>query len=113
MRSALVTAKLDAAAAVAAVESVGKGKVVELALQVNGTAVVYAITLMAEDGSETNFVVDAKNGNVVEIGDIWTDEGDGDGETMDDGPQDQGDGDGETLDDGPGSQGDGDGEVQD
>ena len=101
--AALAGATVSASEAIAAVEKLGSGKVVELALEGHGTAVVYAITLMNIDGTETNYVVDGKTGAVVETGDARSDDqGDGDGETQDDGPNghggDQGDGDGETND---------------
>ena len=101
--SAVAGATVSASEAIAAVEKLGSGKVVELNLEGHGGAIVYAITLMGTDGAETNYVVDAKTGAVVETGEAWSDDqGDGDGETQDDGPngegQDQGDGDGETND---------------
>jgi hypothetical protein len=115
--AAATTAKIDAVAAIGAVEKQGNGKVVELALEGHGAAVTYAVTLMAADGTETNYVVDALTGAVVQTGEAWSDQKDG-GEVQDDGPnaQDMGDGDGETNDDGPNGgqdQGDGDGETND
>lgn len=101
--SALAAATVSATEAIAAVEKLGNGKVVELALEGHGAAIVYSITLMGTDGAETNYVVDAKTGAVVETGEAWSnDQGDGDGEAQNDGPdghgQDQGDGDGEAND---------------
>lgn len=103
--SALAAAKLDAAAAIAAVEKLGNGRVVELTLEGHGAAVTYAVTLQADDGTETNYVVDAVTGAVVQTGEAWSNDepagGDGDGEVGDDGAngaQDGGDGDGETAD---------------
>lgn len=111
--AALAGTSVSAADAIAAVEKLGSGKVVELTLEASGAA-HYAITAMAADGAETNYVVDANTGAVVEVGEAWVDTGDGDGEAMDDGPQghDQGDGDGETNDDGQ-DEGDADGETND
>ncbi len=101
--AAVAAATISAGGAIAAVEKLGSGKVVELTLEAHGSAVVYAVTLLNSDGTESNYVVDGKSGAVVETGEASTDEqGDGDGETRDDGPnghdQDQGDGDGETSD---------------
>ncbi len=101
--SAVAAATVSATEAIAAVEKLGNGKVVELSLDGHGTGVVYAITLINTEGTETNYVVDAKTGAVVETGEASSDDqGDGDGETQDDGPdghgQDQGDGDGEAND---------------
>jgi len=101
--SAVAGATVTASEAIAAVEKLGTGKVVELTLEGQGTAIVYAVTLMGTDGTETNYEVDAKTGAVVETGEARSDDqGDGDGETQDDGPgghgQDQGDGDGEAND---------------
>lgn len=101
--SALAGATVSAGEAIAALEKLGSGKVVELTLEGHGTAIVYVVTLMNTDGTETNYVVDAKSGAVVETGEASSnDQGDGDGEIQDDGPdghgQDQGDGDGEAND---------------
>jgi uncharacterized membrane protein YkoI len=98
--AAVSGATITASEAIASAEKQGKGKVVELTLEGRGTAVVYVITLMDTDGTETNFTVDGKTGAVVETGEA-ADQGDGDGETRDDNGQ------------GDGSGGDGDGETND
>jgi len=95
--AALASLSVNAADAIAAAEAAGSGKVVELFLSASG-APHYAVTLMAADGTETNFVVDANTGAVVQVGEAWSD-GDGDGETADDGPDGEGK-DGESDDDG-------------
>jgi len=112
--ASLASVSVSAADAIAAVEKIGGGKVVELSLDAAGAA-HYAVTVMATDGTETNYVVDANTGAVVQVGEAWSDKGDGDGETMDDTSTDNGDGDGETADDAQGQQdqGDGDGETND
>ncbi len=114
--SALASVTVSATDAIAAAEKAGNGKVVELTLEASG-APHYAITLQAADGTETNYVVDAMTGAAVQVGEASADNGDGDGETMDDvaNANDQRDGDGETMDDGPNAndQGDGDGETND
>lgn len=101
----LGAAKVDAAAAIAAVEKLGHGRVVELTLAGHGAAATYSVTLQSDDGTETNYVVDAVTGAVVQTGEAWSSDeparGDGDGEAQDDGPnggQDSGDGDGEVAD---------------
>ena len=112
--AALAGVSVSATDAVAAVEKLASGKVVELSLEAAGAA-HYAVTVMAADGTEANYVVDARTGAVVQVGDAVSDNGDGDGETMDDAANDHGGGDGETADDTQGShdQGDGDGETND
>jgi len=99
--AALASVSVSAADAIVAVEKLGKGTVVELTLETSG-APHYAITTLATDGTETNYVVDARTGAAVEVGEAWSDKDDGDGETMDDGPQsdDEQGSDGETNDDG-------------
>ncbi len=112
--AALASVTVSASDAVAAVEKLSNGKVVELSLEAGGAA-HYSATAMTADGTETNYVVDATTGAVVQVGDAVSDNGDGDGETMDDAQTDRGDGDGEAADDAAGSQdqGDGDGETND
>lgn len=110
--ASLASVTVSATDAIAAAEKAGSGKVVELTLDASG-APHYAITLLAIDGTETNYVVDAMTGAVVQVGENWSDSGDG--EAMDDGPNanDQGDGDGETNDDGAKASDQGDGETND
>jgi uncharacterized membrane protein YkoI len=66
--SALSSVKLNAADAIAAVEANQSGKVVELTLDGNASQPVYRVTTQTSDGTESNFVVDAKSGD-VSVGD--------------------------------------------
>lgn len=99
----LGAATVDAATAIAAVEKLGHGRVVELTLAGHGAAATYSVTLQSDDGTETNYVVDAVTGAVVQTGEAWSSDepARGDGEAQDDGPnggQDSGDGDGDVAD---------------
>ena len=96
--------------AIASVEAMNSGKVVEAALVTADATSVYQITTLQPDGTETNYAVDAKSGAVVTTVD-QQDEGDdneGGYETRDDGDQGEAN---EGLTEGP--NGDGDGETQD
>lgn len=109
--AALANVSVTAADAIAAVVKLNGGTVVELSLDASGTP-HYAVSSVASDGSEANFVVDAKTGAVVEVGNAWSDNRGGDGEAMDGAEQDGRDGE---INDGGQSQtdpGDGDGETQ-
>lgn len=87
--SALDSVTVSISDAIAAVEAKGTGKVVEAVLMSEGTVAVYEITTLMADGTETNYAVDAKTGDVVATVDAQQDEPGGqDSENGEDGDQD-------------------------
>lgn len=62
---ALSATTVNAADAVAAVETASGGKVVELSLDMEASAPAYQVTAVAKDGTETNYVVDATTGTAT------------------------------------------------
>jgi len=87
-QQAITAAAVSAAEAVAGAEKLGKGKVTELSLDMEGAAPGYRVTLSAADGTETNYLVDATTGTatlVLEPKQVEQGlDSDQDGETADD-----------------------------
>lgn len=63
----LMSAKLTATDAIKAVEARQPGKVGEVQYSAENGASIYEVTLIASDGSEHNFDVDASNGTVTKM----------------------------------------------
>lgn len=87
-QQAMTTATVSAAQAAAAAEKLGKGKVTELSLDMEGATPGYRVTLVAADGAETNYLVDAITGTATLVLEPNRDEqgqdNEQDGETADD-----------------------------
>ncbi len=87
-QQAITAATVSATEAVAAAEKLGKGKVTELSLDMEGATPRYRVTLAAADGTETNYMVDATTGMAVlslePKQDQQGQENEQDGETADD-----------------------------
>ena len=87
-QQAITAATVSATEAVAAAEKLGKGKVTELTLDMEGAAPGYRVTLAAADGTETNYLIDATTGTAVLVLEPKPDQqgqyNEQDGETADD-----------------------------
>ncbi|WP_346900501.1 PepSY domain-containing protein [uncultured Roseibium sp.] len=82
---ALADAKLSAADAMSAAQTAQPGKVAELQFNLEKDVPNYEITILAPDGIEHNFMVDAGNGNVTKIAANEDKSGDDDDEDGEDG----------------------------
>ena len=61
-QQALAATKITASEAIATVEAASGGKVVELTLDVAGNMPSFQVTVLAMDGTESNYLVDAVTG---------------------------------------------------
>lgn len=61
-QQALAATKITASEAIATVEAASGGKVVELTLDVDGNVPSFQVTVLAMDGTESNYLVDAVTG---------------------------------------------------
>lgn len=64
---ALMSAKLSAADAIKAVQAEQPGKIAEVQFKMEQNASVYEVSLLAADGTEHDFMVDASDGAVINI----------------------------------------------
>lgn len=58
----LAATKISASEAITTVEAASGGKVVEFTLDMDGTVASYQVTVLASDGTEINYLVDAVTG---------------------------------------------------
>ena len=73
--SALASATVTATRAIGTVEAKSHGKVIELALAMDGTSPVYNVTVLLTNGTESNFTVDAMTGTIAPSSDVADNQG--------------------------------------